>query len=266
MQQRQRHSRSDVPCQNRAFTPDKSAAFTLIELLVVIGIIALLAAILFPVFAAARGKARQAACLSNLRQIGNATQMYASDYDGFFPYARDASDKYVPEIWAGAPQKCRDKLKEMPLLHPEAQANSDPGALAPYVRSRDVWRCPGDSGFDFLDNNDICGGPCPMAARPSMFEAYGASYLYRTEFSFRQINVDTVTATGGSSGRQLGPSSLMYLFDGNGSWHGSPFKLGKSALRYDCLFADGHVKSLPNADYQDAWLARLDVPGSDLCP
>ena len=59
--------------------------FTLIELLVVIAIIAILAAILFPVFAQARGKARQASCLSNLKQIGLATMMYAQDYDELYP-------------------------------------------------------------------------------------------------------------------------------------------------------------------------------------
>ncbi len=59
----------------------KRKGFTLIELLVVIAIIAILAAILFPVFAQAREKARQASCLSNLKQIGTATQMYAQDYD-----------------------------------------------------------------------------------------------------------------------------------------------------------------------------------------
>src|SRR3954467_15310843 len=62
----------------------KAKGFTLIELLVVIAIIAILAAILFPVFAQAREKARQASCLSNLRQFGTAGQMYAQDYDGMY--------------------------------------------------------------------------------------------------------------------------------------------------------------------------------------
>ena len=64
----------------------KRNGFTLIELLVVIAIIAILAAILFPVFAQARAKARQTQCLSNMRQIGTAVQMYLNDYDEGYPF------------------------------------------------------------------------------------------------------------------------------------------------------------------------------------
>ena len=80
----------------KAFTPRKTG-FTLIELLVVIAIIAILAAILFPVFAQARSKARQTTCLSNEKQLGLAVLMYAQDFDELFPlanYAISDTDRY----------------------------------------------------------------------------------------------------------------------------------------------------------------------------
>ncbi len=93
----------------------KNAAFTLIELLVVIAIIAILAAILFPVFAQARDKARQTACLSNVKQIGTAFMMYAQDYDEYLP------------------------LTTYPVV-----ANTWTDQAQPYIKNRQVFRCPSD--------------------------------------------------------------------------------------------------------------------------
>jgi prepilin-type N-terminal cleavage/methylation domain-containing protein len=70
-----------------------TAAFTLIELLVVIAIIAILAAILFPVFSRAREKARQSTCLSNVRQINLGLQQYTQDYDERFPVDLPEADQ-----------------------------------------------------------------------------------------------------------------------------------------------------------------------------
>src|SRR5262249_4316911 len=97
------------------------SGFTLIELLVVIAIIAILAAILFPVFAQARDKARGASCLSNAKQQALAFHMYAQDYD----------ERTVPiyyGIWYPQPQ---------PQGH-----HAWPTLLLPYVKSKDIYTCP----------------------------------------------------------------------------------------------------------------------------
>src|SRR5690349_21852602 len=95
--------------------PAPRRAFTLIELLVVIAIIAILAAILFPVFAQARAKARQAACLSNMKQIGTAVTMYSQDYD----------EAIVPSENGGS-----------------GPLTSWPSLIQPYVKNADVFVCP----------------------------------------------------------------------------------------------------------------------------
>jgi len=98
----------------------KRRGFTLIELLVVIAIIAILAAILFTVFAQARDKARMTTCISNMRQLGSAFMMYTQDYDETFPYIRfhgnGATKGLYTITWKNV--------------------------IRPYVKSLDVFACP----------------------------------------------------------------------------------------------------------------------------
>ena len=112
--------------------------FTLIELLVVIAIIAILAAILFPVFARAREKARQTSCLSNLKQLGTSVLMYAQDYDEMYPLdlSTGAADQ-VPGTW--------------------------PNRVMPYVKNNQLFKCASDSrtpNADFTGCRTIAESYC----------------------------------------------------------------------------------------------------------
>ncbi len=116
--------------------------FTLIELLVVIAIIAILAAILFPVFAQAREKARQISCVSNEKQIDLAVMMYAQDYDETYPLAWG----YVGAWWE--------------TVDPYIKGGVKPGA--DYDSSlKGVWHCSSDSttrGVSYASNSMLLGG------------------------------------------------------------------------------------------------------------
>jgi prepilin-type N-terminal cleavage/methylation domain-containing protein/prepilin-type processing-associated H-X9-DG protein len=116
--------------------------FTLIELLVVIAIIAILAAILFPVFAQAREKARQTSCLSNEKQMGLGLMMYVQDYDETFPaayyYNNDNSSANGYTHWSGA--------------------------IQPYIKNLGIFVCPSDKNrglapTNFIGNNLGFGAP-----------------------------------------------------------------------------------------------------------
>ena len=113
-------------------TPRGQRAFTLIELLVVIAIIAILAAILFPVFAQARDQARKASCLSNMKQIGLALFMYTQDYD-----------ERLPTAFAEVPSPDGGQAWVIPY---DMQ-------LMPYIKNENIFTCPSDGTRGWADNN-----------------------------------------------------------------------------------------------------------------
>lgn len=226
--------------------PDKvkRRAFTLIELLVVIAILSILAALIFPAFARAKASAKQASCLSNLRQVGASMALYMADYDDLFPRGIDPVDKFRPEIWDAYPE-WQVQIPYLPLLHE---------ALQPYIKSRELFHCPSDSGTLCIDND----WPLQLPSSPTLFNTYGTSYFFRTEIAFRQMSQTSIQEV----------AAINVLFDAAGDWHPGAPKLdpGDSyynvwkklkAFRYNTLFADMHVKNISYNTMQAAWSKEL---------
>lgn len=111
----------------KVYLNNKKSGFTLIEMLVVIAIIAILAAILFPVFGRAREKARTASCASNLKQIGLAVLMYSQDYD-----------ETLPMVW----------LDDNGTAGYQSGDSTWAELIRPYVKNDQIYRCPSASGDD----------------------------------------------------------------------------------------------------------------------
>jgi prepilin-type N-terminal cleavage/methylation domain-containing protein/prepilin-type processing-associated H-X9-DG protein len=138
----------------------RSVGFTLIELLVVIAIIAILAAILFPVFAQARDKARQISSASNEKQIILGVIMYTGDYDSTFPYAQDQDH-------SPGGTDCTSGNPAGSTVCTDEGGGQWVGFIQPYVKSFNVFMSPDDAGAG--------AGPAEYAwAGESMSYAYNA--------------------------------------------------------------------------------------------
>lgn len=119
----------------------RSSGFTLIELLVVIAIIAILAAILFPVFAQARERARAISCISNLKQLGTATMMYVQDYD----------ETYFVQPFPGCYTDPNTNVTSYYYYYPDL--------LQPYVKNTQLFKEPDFDGYPFWPYTCFIGSP-----------------------------------------------------------------------------------------------------------
>lgn len=168
-------------------------AFTLIELLVVIAIIAILAAILFPVFAQAREKARQATCASNLKQVGTAWTMYLQDYDEKIAAANN------PIGWG-----------DCPTMPGRSQFGGWEGnLLAPYIKNTAVFKCPSSPGQS-VNNN--------CATVNYKIESYAYNYVSMERWDCNGNGPGQGAAVGKNISALEFPADTMVFWDSTTAW------------------------------------------------
>ena len=225
-------------------------AFTLVELLVVIAIIAILAAILFPVFARARENGRRASCQSNLKQIGVGLIQYSQDYDEILIadwYGSDSTVGPGPTLPPGSPLGVSYKWED---------------AAFPYIKSEQVFVCPsatGDAAVPYTYYKNLTAPrPSDNLGSYTIVHGYGANQPNRTPPVSHPLPSigDKVNLA-----RAETPSTTVWVLDGDGYFYAevtppTPASatpsasdvLNNSINRHldtiNVLFLDGHVKAV----------------------
>ena len=228
-------------------------AFTLIELLVVIAIIALLAALIFPVFSRAREQGRSTVCLSNIRQTGTSLHLYLQDYDETYPMNRFPDEKH-PEgkcaLVGNAPY---------PISTSEDSRINWRRVIQPYLKSRQAMTCPSNPYL----NNSIYPGYPPGDQTNRLYspkDYLPLSYAYNGNF-FHEAVPSCLYKEAKDRPRRIAeisaPTNLIFLLDSRfpspdlGSWitsigldpQGRGYYQSHNA-QITFLFADLHVKRL----------------------
>jgi len=232
----------------------RKQGFTLIELLVVIAIIAILAAILFPVFAKAREKARQTSCISNLRQLCIAVLSYAQDHDELFPLKVDpllgGGDWWYQYFY------CDGDATTWGVWSSDATGCFN--AIHPYIKNLQIFSCP--SGSKSCDNYT----PAPMGANTSYSYNgwWHAKWLGSPQEPARIIVIWEGMGTDGIDGAFCNP---YLLWDPSGAiiewglWYDFTNEGDNHNVGLNYSFCDGHAKWLRTGSGAGAWTAK---PGS----
>lgn len=191
--------------------------FTLIELLVVIAIIAILAGILFPVFARAREQARRTSCLSNVNQLGKAWLMYVQDWDEqFMPRMPDPPK--TPEPYPCKPCRTGVDIRIYSM---------------PYVKNEGLYRCPNDSGVPM---NLI---PADPSKGKPIWQGEGSSYCLNTVLT----RLGSLAAVPQPSDTYMGAEIFP--------WHGddpvTAWQTRSGKPQRIAYFVDGHAKYMSEA-------------------
>jgi prepilin-type N-terminal cleavage/methylation domain-containing protein len=228
--------------------------FTLIELLVVIAIIAILAAILFPVFARARERAKQSACISNMKQIGIAMVAYLGDWDDKFPaWSSPGSRMFMSyEDYAATAL-----YPTVDITKPAGEKAIISRQLEPYVKSLAIWGCPADFGM-YL-RGDGWGDP-PRTLKPfkewplngDPKQVISSSYGYRgTPGPIARPDERGFALAGYSTSACKQPSRKAMLWD-HRPWHWAKRGEGSISLtkaKYVLLYMDTHVGTLTAKEF-----------------